>query len=353
MAGVATAATGAGETEAVGPAQSSAPGLKSSGRVPIDHRGPAQRARAVPLQRERDPMTAPPLALPSTSSTSAAIQSELDAARARGALRQIVVPPCPELLARLQAVLAESQPDLQEVARLASSDVAMSATLVRVANSPAFTTGGPVHTLGQALNRLGLDITAQTMTAFAVKHAIPVNHPRLTGFWQRASRQAVTLRFLAQQLPGLSEDLAYTYGLFTHVGLPVLLQSVRGYGSTLVEAAARIDRPFVATENANHGTDHAVVGALVARAWHLSPAVMSAIRLHHDLDTLGTQRVDAEVQTLMAAGLLAESFVNRYEGVPQAAEWRSHGSHALLWLGAGDNDLAVWEEQIIPLLDEA
>jgi HD-like signal output (HDOD) protein len=163
----------------------------------------------------------------------------------------------------------------------------------------------------------------------------------------------VTLRFLAQQLPGLSEDLAYTYGLFTHVGLPVLLQSVRGYGSTLVEAAARIDRPFVATENANHGTDHAVVGALVARAWHLSPAVMSAIRLHHDLDTMGTQRVDAEVQTLMATGLLAESFVNRYEGLPEGADWRSHGSQALLWLGAGDTDLAAWEEQLSPLLDEA
>lgn len=305
------------------------------------------------LQRRPIPMTAPARATVPTSSTTSSIQTELDVARARGALRQIVVPPCPDLLARLQAVLAEAQPDLQVVARLASSDVAMSATLVRVANSPAYTTGAPVNTLGQALNRLGLDITAQTMTAFAVKHAIPVNHPRLKGFWQRATRQALTLRFLARQLPGLSEDLAYTYGLFCHVGLPVLLQSVRGYGSTLVEAAARIDRPFVATENANHGTDHAVVGALVARAWHLSPVVMASIRLHHDLDALGQQRVDSEVQTLMAAGLLAESFVNRYEGLPEGADWRSHGSRALLWLGAGDVDLPAWEEQLHPLLDEA
>lgn len=296
-------------------------------------------------------MTAPSLAPVSTSSTASRVQAELDGARAGSPLRRIVVPPCPELLVRLRAVLAEAEPDLQEVARLASSDVAMSATLVRVANSPAYTTGGPVNTLGQALNRLGLDLTARTMTEFAVKHAIPVNHPRLTGFWQRASRQARAMSFLAQQLPGLSDDLAYTVGLFCHVGLPVLLQSVRGYGSTLVEAAARIDRPFVATENANHGTDHAVVGALVARAWHLAPEAMAAIRLHHDLDVLGTGRVDAEVQTLLAACLLAEHFVHRHEALPEGADWRQHGSAALRWLGAGDADLSAWEEQLMPLLD--
>ena len=46
------------------------------------------------------------------------IARELDQARRRGPLQQIVVPPWPELLARLHQVLATAEPDLGEVARV-------------------------------------------------------------------------------------------------------------------------------------------------------------------------------------------------------------------------------------------
>jgi HD-like signal output (HDOD) protein len=123
----------------------------------------------------------------------------------------------------------------------------------------------------------------------------------------------------------------------------VLLQCVRGYGGTLVEAEARIDRSFVATENANHRTDHAVVGAMVARAWHVAPAVVAAIRLHHDLDMLGSSRVDPEVQTLVAAGLLAEHLVRQREGLDAEADWLKHAGKSLQWLGFSIDDLADWD----------
>ena len=68
-------------------------------------------------------------------SRSATIQDELDRARRRGPLNQLVIPPSPAMLVRLQAAMAEPEPDLNEVARIASSDVAMAATLLRSANS--------------------------------------------------------------------------------------------------------------------------------------------------------------------------------------------------------------------------
>ncbi|MFM7532451.1 MAG: HDOD domain-containing protein, partial [Rubrivivax sp.] len=60
---------------------------------------------------------------------------EIDHQRQRGALRQVVIPPCPEELVRLREALQASEPDLTEVARIASSDVAMAAVLLRNANS--------------------------------------------------------------------------------------------------------------------------------------------------------------------------------------------------------------------------
>ncbi len=286
-------------------------------------------------------------------SRTASIHHELDQARRRGPLNQLVIPPCPALLLRLQATMAEAEPDLAEVARIASSDVAMAATLLRAANSPLHAAGQPVQTLGQALNRLGLDETAAVMTGFLLKGAIRVDSPHLRGYWERAARLSSTMAWIARQLPGMSPDLGRTYGLFCHVGLPVLLQSMRGYGSTLVEAKARIDRSVIATENANHRTDHAVVGALVARMWRLAPGVVAAIRLHHDLDAIGQGDTEAEVSTLLAADLVAQWLVNGHEGLPPDADWRTHGEAALAWLGLPASELPVWQEQLYPVLDEA
>jgi HD-like signal output (HDOD) protein len=223
--------------------------------------------------------------------------------------------------------------------------------VLRTANGPLYASGQPVQSIGQAMNRLGLRETASIMTGFLAQNAIRVTSPHLQGFWTLATKRAVAMAFIAKKLPGMSSDLAYTYGLFCHVGLPVMMQSVRGYVGTMVEAQARVDRSYVATENANHRTDHAVVGALVARAWRLSPVLMAAIRQHHDMAALGDRFTEPEVHTLVAAGMVADHLWGQQEGRPPESEWTSHSKKALDWLQVSADELALWEEEIQELLD--
>jgi len=282
------------------------------------------------------------------------IRQEIDRSRAQGALKQILIPPCPELLLQLREAMREAEPDLNVVARIAAADVAMSATLLRLANSPLYKPLGlPCTTVGQAMNRLGLKETAAVMTGFLARNAIPVNSPHLARFWERSTKRAIACAFIAEQLPGVSTGLAHSFGLFLHVGMPVLLQSVRGYGGTMIEANARIDRPFIATENANHKTDHAVVGALTARAWNMPTELMAAIRLHHDFSSLGDAGIEAEVHTLVAMGLVAEHLMRRHESLPEDADWAANHGIAMDWLQISFDDLATWDEMLRPLLDEA
>ncbi len=292
------------------------------------------------------------MTLATPTHTTDEVLEQIDKARRNGPLKDIVIPACPALLTRLQQAMAEPEPDLNEVARIATADVAMSATLLVSANTPRFAAGQPVQTLGQAMNRLGLTEAALVMTRFLTQRAIRVTTPQLTRYWERAAKRAAAMGFLAEKLPGVSADMAYTYGLFCHVGLPVMAQSLPGYRGTLVEAEARVDRSFVATENANHRTDHAVVGALVARVWRLAPAVIAAIRLHHDLDTLGESGVEAEVNTLVALGLVAQYLVDRHEEGPPDVDWRQHGEGALSWLHLGPDEMALWEEELQDVLNQ-
>lgn len=274
------------------------------------------------------------------------IEAELDQQRRNGPLREIRIPPCPERLTQLHKALSQAEPDLAAIARIASGDVAMSAVLIRLANSARYGTGHPVPGVGQAMNRLGLNATAAAMSEFIVRQALKVDHPQLRRFWERSALRAEAMVVIARRVAGLDLDTAHTHGLFSHVGMPVLLQSVRGYGATLVEAAARIDRSFIATENANHRTDHAVVGALVARVWQLGGTVMAAIRLHHDLETIGSREVEPEVQTLVAAGLMADHLMRRQEGLPPEPDWVDRGAQALDWLAFSESDLEDCEREL-------
>ena len=152
------------------------------------------------------------------------------------------------------------------------------------------------------MNRLGLKASAHLLTETPLRQANRVEHPQLQRFWEGSALRAAAMQHLASKLPGVAPERAQLYGLFCHIGIPVLLQRMPGYGSTLAEAQARQDRSGIETENHNHRTDHAVVGALVARVWQLAPAVMATTRRHHEHDFLNHRQADVEVQTLVALG---------------------------------------------------
>ena len=84
------------------------------------------------------------------------INRELDHARDAGPVKDIVIPPCPELLAQLQAELSQTDPDPNVVAAIAGSDVAMAAALIRIANSSLYARRQPVASGGQAVSMLGV-----------------------------------------------------------------------------------------------------------------------------------------------------------------------------------------------------
>jgi HD-like signal output (HDOD) protein len=278
------------------------------------------------------------------------ISQELDQARRSGPVRDIVIPPCPDLLVRLQAATATAEPDVEEIGRVAHADVAMAAALIRQANSPLHALDQPVHTAGQALMVLGVEPSVRLLSGFLARRAIRPSAV-LAHFWETSTRRALACEHLAGQLYGLDVGLAHSFGLFCHVGLPVMMQGVRGYASTLAEALARRDRSFTETENTNHRTDHAVVGAIVARTWHLPTDVAVAIRLHHDFTALRDEGFSGTVRQLVAMGLVAEHIVHRHEGLTPLREWQTHGAHCLEFLQVDGAEVEHWVDQLHPVLE--
>ena len=290
-------------------------------------------------------------AVTQTPVTSSTIDQDIDTARRQPAVRDILIPPCPELLVRLQAAVAQPEPDVGALEQIASADVAMAAAVMRAANSPLHGLAQPVRTVGLALTVLGVRPAVELLTGFLVANALPARSALLDHFWESSQRRAIACEHIGRQLYSLDPGLGYSFGLFCHVGLPIMMKAVRGYAGTMTEALARRDRTFTQTENANHRTDHAVVGAIVARTWHLPPEVAQAIWLHHDFACLGDERFDDTVRHLVAMGLLAEYLVGHHELLQPSREWLKHGQACLEHLHVSEDELNHWIDELHPAFE--
>ncbi len=270
------------------------------------------------------------------------INRELDHARDVGPVKNIVIPPCPELLTQLQKELNLADPDPGVVAAIAGKDVAMAAALIRIANSSLYARREPVQSVSQAVAMLGVKPAIAVLTGFLLRTSIRIDPTLIEHFWESSTRRSLAMAHIAGQVYGVNVDVAKTCGLFFHVGIPVMLQGVRGYSGTLVEAMARQDRTFVQTENASHRTDHAVVGAIVAKTWRLPAVIAYAVRLHHDFSVLSDAAVSMDVRNLVAIAAIADHLVSQHEGVKDQCEWERHGSSCMSFLQIGEAEVEAW-----------
>ena len=280
------------------------------------------------------------------------LNHEVDAARDAGPVKDIVIPPCPQLLAQLQDELAQADPSPQRVADIAGGDVAMAAALIKIANSSFYARQEPVNSVEQAIAMLGVKSTATILTGFLLRHSIPIDATLIEHFWESSTRRSLAMAHIARQMYGVDVEVAKTCGLFFHVGIPVMLQGVRGYSGTLVEALARQDRSFVQTENAAHRTDHTVVGAIVAKTWRLPLVIAHAVRLHHDFAVLSDGYVALQVRQLVAIAAIAEHLVARHEGVKDQREWENFGSQCMAYLQIGPDEVEDWVDQLYPVFQQ-
>jgi HD-like signal output (HDOD) protein len=270
------------------------------------------------------------------------IDREIDTARAEGPLKDIVIQPCPALLSDLRVEVNREDPEPATIARIAARDVAMAAALIKVANSPIYARSQPASTVAEAVTLLGISQTVSILTGFLLRQAVQVQSPLLEHFWETSTRRAYAMGYIARQMYGVRADIAHTCGLFCKVGIPVMLQGIKGYDKTLAHALAQTDRTVTDLENEAHRTDHAVVGAIVAKTWRLPPDVAYAVRLQHDFTVLRDNTISTLVRTLVAMALLADHLVVLHEGGDELREWELHGAECLAFLHISADEIPHW-----------
>lgn len=265
-------------------------------------------------------------------------------------VKAIHIPSRPATLGALQAEIKKEDPDSRTVARLVGSDVALTVAVLRVVNSAAMGLSRRCDTVENALAMIGFRQLGTIVTGLVLRNVLSSTTLEqaavITRFWDVSSKRAYTMAHLAKGLGGVDVDLAQSFGLFCDVGIPLLIQKVPGYLGTLAQCEhAGTTQTFTEVEEIAHKVDHALIGAIMAKKWEMSPPLYLAIRLHHDFELLGDQSVPSEISRLIALNLLADTVIHRYLDQDPGVQWAQGGVRAMESLELNEEDVQGWVDR--------
>ena len=81
---------------------------------------------------------------------------------------QLVLPTLPEVALRVREAAENPNVSIPDLVREISTDAALSARLIKVVNSPLLRTRQEITDLGMAVNRMGINYTANLATGLAM-----------------------------------------------------------------------------------------------------------------------------------------------------------------------------------------
>lgn len=201
--------------------------------------------------------------------------------RAAALVEELTQLPVQHLVAaRLLAMLDGESPEAGELGKLIAADPALSAQVIRLANSAAYGLRNKTGSASRAVMVLGFG----TVRALAAGAAFGLfgekGKAAPDGFWPHSVATAAAATVVARRV-GCSAGEAFSAGMLHDLGTALLFRHApRRYDAAARQAVTRPDE-LLELETVELGMTHPEVGGAVLAAWHFTPEFVEAVANHH------------------------------------------------------------------------
>lgn len=192
----------------------------------------------------------------------------------------------PDVAIRINDALTSgdsSAADLGDIIRL---DPALTATLLRLANSAMYPTTGPVDNIDRAVTIVGLQAIrdlAFGVSAAASFRSIPNELMSMEDFWKHSLYCADIAQQLGDTARVCRGQSLFTAGLLHDIGHLVMFSLSPDLSRQALEHSLDHSDGLMIylSEREIFGFDHAEAGAALAERWQFPEMLVQAIRYHH------------------------------------------------------------------------
>ena len=254
-------------------------------------------------------------------------------------------PALPMATIKVVGILQNPRAEMSEISRVINHDPGLAANTLRLANSAMFGGHRKIETIDAAIARLGVRRMLDLVVAAAVK---PMASAPVRGYdlpagtlWLHSVAVACATEELAKMRKITGTASAFTAALLIDIGKSILGSHLEVDGQKIRRLAFEQHVPFEQAERQVLGIDHAEAGAALLEHWGLPPALVAAVRWHHEPDRCPGEHqalidlIHACDQICMLGGIGAGSDGSNYqpseavmtrlkidEGVVEAMLWR-------------------------------
>ncbi len=191
--------------------------------------------------------------------------------------------PLPATATRLAQLLSSPECEMKDLLEAVELDPALTARLLRVANSAAYAARSPARSIRDGIVRIGsgalLTLAIGSAVRKTMSDAVPVYGLDEDALWRHSVAAALATETLAESLGVRVPPETFAAALLHDLGKLILGR----HAAELLGRALPIGAlEQVEAELEQLQTSHAEIGAMVAQRWNLPERIVLAIRHHHD-----------------------------------------------------------------------
>lgn len=192
---------------------------------------------------------------------------------------RIVLPTLPEVALKVRDAAEDPRSDVGSITRVLSNDAALTARVIRVANSPLLRAAVPIEDLRTAIGRLGIQYTCNLAIGLAMEQMFQATSDavdrRMRQVWSRSTEVAGISAVLCRSYTKLKSDQATLAGLVHRIGVLPILRFAEEERKLLKQPDI-LDRLIEQI--------HGEIGKLILQTWSFPPELVNVPVDYLDFD---------------------------------------------------------------------
>jgi HD-like signal output (HDOD) protein len=184
----------------------------------------------------------------------------------------IQLPALPTIAMEIVDLVDNPKTSASRLGKLISTDQALTAKVLKIANSPFYGFPRKISTIDFAIIVLGYDALKEIVISISLVSSLQKKSDAMfdaKGFWDHAIMSGVLARRLARDLGYRVSGEVFVGGLLHDMGVSVLHRYFKSEHKRIIEIIRDTDLTALEAEESVLGVTHADVGGWLAERWNL------------------------------------------------------------------------------------
>jgi len=194
------------------------------------------------------------------------------------------LPTMPIVISEVLSAIDNPNMSASNLAQIVEKDQALTARVLRIANSPYYGFSKRISTIDLAIVIMGFNTLKEIVLSLVIRRFFSKLLSKVfntKSFWYYGLFCASSSRLLARKLGYKIAGEAFVAGLMHDLGVLVIAEYFTSDYKKIKQLVDQTNESWINAEYTVLGSDHTDIGSWIAERWNLPSQIITSIRNHH------------------------------------------------------------------------